>query len=108
MYLSRKNSFGNNGSPAATKKAMEGILLAWEDFIFGKEILMLEGELVDLNNAIKSADEDVAKEEAKLDELKAKRQKLLDEERGALEIRSQHVNQGGYPEPEDWDPRRLI
>lgn len=110
MYLSRKGSFLalDTGSPAAKKKAFEGILLAWEDFIFGKEILMLEGELVDLNNNIKSADEEVAKEEEKLDVIKAKRQKLQDEERGALEIRSQHVSQGGYPEPEDWDPRRLI
>lgn len=102
-YMSR--SIGNDASRAAKEKAYAGIRQAWEAFIAGDEVSLLEAERGHLNNEIRSVDEDIQKAERVVQDLDSKRDSFLAREREVYERLKEIKKKGGYPAPRDWSPR---
>ena len=101
----REPNMSPDPSRVTQEKAYLGIKGAWESFIQGDEIGLLEGERSHLNNRIMSVDEEIAKAEAALKELDSKRDALLARERAVQDRRKELMKQGGFPAPRDWSPR---
>jgi len=92
-------------SRVAREKAYKGIKAAWETFIAGDEISLLEAERGHLNNEIRSVEDDIEKAQKVVDDLAAKRNDLLSQEQAIENRRKELMKQGGYPAPRDWSPR---
>ncbi len=107
-YMSRRDKFGDSGTAFAKKKAYEGIRAAWEEFIAGDDLSLIEADRAYLNNEIRHADEDVEKATRALEKEEVKRQALLKAEEEVNQARGEFIKRGGYPNPRDWSPRGEI
>jgi hypothetical protein len=77
LYMSRPKTGGAPASPAAAKKALQGIGQAWASFIEGRPELLGEAEASHLNREIGKVEEEMGEAQAALDALAAKREGLL-------------------------------
>ena len=102
-YMSR--GMGDDASRAAREKAYAGIRQAWETFIAGDEVALLEAERRHLNNDIMQVEKDIEKAEKVVADLDSKRGALLARENAVEDRRKDLMKQGGYPAPRDWSPR---
>jgi hypothetical protein len=107
-YMSRKDRFGDSGTPFAKGKAYEGIRMAWEAFIAGDDMALIEADRAYLNNEIIGVEKDVEKARLALENEEAKRQALLKAEEDVDRARGEIIKRGGYPNPRDWSPRGEI
>lgn len=105
LYMSR-GGFGlqRDTSDAARRKASEGIIAAWEDFIFGKDYLRMEAEVVNLNNEIVETEKKLEEAKKVVSTIEDQKQALLQAEQDVIEARKEFGKQGGYPKPKDWSP----
>lgn len=104
-YMSREGTAGDTASRAAKDKAYEGIRQAWEAFIAGGDVMLLEAERGHVNNEIRSLEEKIEKVRLEWEQLEDKRKELLTHEGSIKEDLGKFVKQGGYPTPRDWSPR---
>jgi len=102
-YMSR--TAGDDATRSAREKAYVGIKQAWEAFIAGDEISLLEAERSHLNNDIIRVEEQLKKAEKVVEDLDTKRDRLLAGEQAIENRRKELMKQGGYPAPRDWSPR---
>lgn len=107
-YMSRRDKFGDSGTEFAKKKAYDGIRQAWEAFITGDDITLIEADRSYLNNEIMSVEKDVETARIALENEEAKRQALLKAEVEVNYARGEVIKRGGYPNPRDWSPRGEI
>lgn len=103
-YMSRADVIGDSGTDAARRKFTEGARAAWEDFIRGQDIPLVEAELAYLNNQLMDAEEELAKRIEAVYVMETKRSGLLAQEREMLDAQAQFSRRGGYPGPHDWSP----
>jgi hypothetical protein len=107
-YMSRRDTFWDNATAFVKNKAYEGIRAAWEEFIKGDDMALIEADRAYLNNEIISVDKDVENARIALENEEAKRQALLKAEAEVNYARGEVIKRGGYPNPRDWSPRGEI
>lgn len=103
IHMSRRES-GEDSSPAAAKKATEGIIAAWTAFIGENEYLRIEAEIRHLNNEIGKVEDDIDALKEKIRTKDEEMEGLVWRERDAYEARAKYAKKGGYPKPKDWSP----